>query len=119
MRSRTGTVLEGLEELRGDELAPECHRGAAGSGARDRGPAEVAVAARTEAAKIARAAREGFSEVEPGRRQTPRDLRPHEASVHREHERRLKLARVPFGLWPRASQQGADPRVCHGSRCLR
>src|SRR4029434_4087841 len=116
MRSRTGTVLEGLDELGGDELAPERHRGAPGPGAGDRGPAEVAFAAWTEPAEIARAPRKGFPEVEPGRRQTPRALRAHESSVHREHKRRLELARVPFGLGPRASQQGAHPRVGHGSR---
>src|SRR5262249_58855919 len=103
MRSRTGTVLEGLDKLGGDELAPERQRRAPGPGARGRRPAEVAVAARTEVAEIARAAREGSPEVEPGRRQTPRDPCPHESPVHREHERRLELARVPLGLRPRAS----------------
>src|SRR5262250_2891964 len=111
MRSRTGTVLEGPNELGGDELAPERRRGAPGPRACDRGPAEVAVAARTEAAEITRAAGEGRPEVEPGRRQTLCDLRSHESSVNGEHERCLELPRVPFGLGPRASQQGADPRV--------
>src|SRR5262245_64362720 len=98
MRSRTGTVLEGLDELGSDELAPERQCRAPGPGARGCWPPEVAVAARTEAAEITRAAREGSPEVEPGRWQTPRDPCPHESPVHREHERRLELARVPLGL---------------------
>src|SRR5258705_2212150 len=42
MRSRTGAVLEGPDELGGDELAPQRHRLAPRPGARGRGPAEVA-----------------------------------------------------------------------------
>src|SRR6266850_5036163 len=113
MRSRTGAVLEGPDELGGDELAPQRHRLAPRPGARGRGPAKVAGAARTEAAEVARAALEGSPEVEPGRGKTPRDPLPHESSVDREHERRFELAGVPFGLGPRASREGADPRVGH------
>src|SRR5258705_6638346 len=119
MRSRTGAVLEGPDELGGDELAPQRHRLAPRPGARGRGPAEVAGAAGTEAAEVTRAALEGSPEVEPGRGKTPRDPLPHESSVDREHERRFELAGVPFGRGPRASQEGADPRVVHGSRRLR
>src|SRR5262249_55020378 len=57
MRSRTGTVLEGLDELGGDELAPERQRRAPGPGTRGRWPAEVAVATWPAAAEIPRATR--------------------------------------------------------------
>ena len=68
MRSRTPAVLEGPDELGGDELTPERHRGTPGPGARGGGPAEIAGAARAKATEIARAAREGPPEIEPGRR---------------------------------------------------
>src|SRR5439155_14403065 len=75
--------------------------------------------ARTELAEVARALREGFAEIEPGRRQPTRHAFPDEPPVNRQHERGLELARVPLGLRPRASHQRAHARVHHRRRRTR
>src|SRR5262249_49789786 len=115
MRSRTGTVLEGLDKLGGDELAPERQRRAPGPGARGRRPAEVAVAARTEVAEIARAARGAPAEGHPAGGQPPRAPGPQVPPAPGEHDRRPAPAGAPPGLGPRASQRGAPPGAGQGS----